>query len=146
MTNMEIQAFFSNPSPIEKNVLDSLQNEKTFNLPAEYIAFLKATDGGMLKNGKATFYSISNRLVSGERFYEMNQGQNPKLLLIGHYTTQTSEEDFGYLKGELASGKTAIFVQLEESDEVVKIAGSLEELLSNLSGMNVIDASKEQGV
>ena len=133
MTTSEIQALFKNPAPIEPLVLETLANDSSFSLPKEYFAFLQATDGGSLVNGKASFYSISNRLVSGERFYELNNGQNPKLVLIGHYTTQMSEEDFGFLKDRADASSSAVYVQLEETDEIMKIADSFDELLTLLS-------------
>ena len=131
MTITETKNLFTNPESIDSKQAEKLRKE--FVLPDEYFTFLEATDGGSLKSGNALFYSISNRLVSGERFFEMNAGQNPKLILIGHYTTQTSEEDFGYLKDRTSPDSSAIFVQLDESDEIQKVAASLEDFLIQLS-------------
>ena len=63
----------------------------------------------------------------------MNAGQNPKLILIGHFASQTSEADFGYLKEHTDSDASGIFIQLEETDEIQLFAKSLWELLSILS-------------
>jgi len=104
------------------------------SVPVEYLEFLSQADGGILANGSARFLSATERYPYGERIWEMNErDERVEILFIGHFCTQSREDNFGYKLDGMSKTSTTIYSVDPDTGDLIEEASSLEAFIRKLS-------------
>jgi hypothetical protein len=108
--------------------------------PSDYRAFLQASDGGALDEGRVVFYSVAKHPIDGEddraaeeetlRRANLSQPGDAPLVLIGFET----DADFGFKRADLAQARGAAGIYLVADDgELAYAAPSFTDFARDLA-------------
>lgn len=122
-----VKSQFTSPPSSEAD-LSNAKAKIPYIFPDEYIDFLKISDGGMMKSGRAIFYSCGNSISEHLIPANINR-KDAKLFFIGRF----SEDEFGYKLDSLNSSTRSIFVLDHETSEIHFISDNLVDFLERYS-------------
>jgi len=117
--------------PCSSTVLESIEADLNYPLPAEYRDFLLYADGGMPTEAVILF-SAGRGIHPDETLRAANEGrQDLPVVFIGRF----AEEEFGFLRDDTGESQRPVYVYEHESGRTRKLAASFEAFLRTvLSG------------
>lgn len=113
------------------NDVQVIEEKLGYRFPAEYVEFLRQTDGGQLTDAVILF-SCGPGLHPAERLEAANadRGEPIPLILIGRF----AEEEFGFMKNDDDASSRAVWVYLHDDGGVRKLSGSFEDFVRKQLG------------